>query len=76
MWPSNRFGARIVEKCPHAVHLCYEGAGHMIGPPYIPLSITESISPVDGNRYEMGGQIGPHLKACEDSWKKVLQFLS
>jgi dienelactone hydrolase len=76
MWPSNQFGDRIVEKCPHAVHLCYKGAGHIIGPPYIPLSMTESISPVDGNRYEMGGQIGPHLKACEDSWKKVLQFLS
>ncbi|MBP9842227.1 MAG: hypothetical protein KBC64_07405 [Simkaniaceae bacterium] len=76
MWPSQIFGNKIKEKCPHAIHLTYEGAGHMIAPPYIPLTVTTIINPLDGNRYEMGGTLKPHLTACTDSWKHVLQFLS
>lgn len=76
MWPSKDFGYNIANHCPQTIHLCYEGAGHLISFPYVPLTATVGKSPIDGNLYEMGGKLYPHLHACEDSWTKIQQFLA
>ncbi len=81
MWPSTLFSNRVMDrltkfKFPHPfVHLQYPQAGHGISNPYIPLSPTAIIHPVDQGLYAIGGQPEQQAYANEDSWKKALDFL-
>ncbi|MCH9613702.1 MAG: hypothetical protein SP1CHLAM54_07110 [Chlamydiia bacterium] len=76
MWPSNEFCKIIKHYLPRSKLLLYENAGHMITHPYIPTAITQSLNPVDGRIYEMGGEMEAHQLACVNSWMESLRFLS
>lgn len=83
VWPSNVLAAIAVRRLsqrqhPFAVeHLCYEGAGHMIGPPhpYAPPRTTHTVHPVVGYDCELGGTPELNAQASADSWEKILNFL-
>ncbi|MBX6762128.1 MAG: acyl-CoA thioesterase/BAAT N-terminal domain-containing protein [Rubrobacteraceae bacterium] len=50
-------------------HLCYEGAGHSIGVPYLP-AVTNRTGPL-----LHGGSMEANARASADSWPKVIRFL-
>jgi dienelactone hydrolase len=81
MWPSTLFSEMVMERLrQHQFkftyeHLSYEGAGHAIAVPYIPLSASHAIHPMDGRDYAYGGNPEGASFANSDSWNKVLQFL-
>uniref|UniRef100_A0A672V3D7 Bile acid-CoA:amino acid N-acyltransferase n=1 Tax=Strigops habroptila TaxID=2489341 RepID=A0A672V3D7_STRHB len=54
--------------------LSYPGAGHLIEPPCSPLCSISSIrsSPLP---LLWGGEVKPHAKAQEHSWKEIIRFL-
>ncbi|EDO47382.1 predicted protein [Nematostella vectensis] len=53
--------------------LMYEGAGHLIEPPYTPLcSMAYHVFKM---YMKFGGEPVQHAKAQEDSWRKILGFL-
>uniref|UniRef100_A0A3P9HRG1 Uncharacterized protein n=1 Tax=Oryzias latipes TaxID=8090 RepID=A0A3P9HRG1_ORYLA len=58
--------------------LSYPGAGHLIEPPYSPMS-RASFWAVKPKKREMmtlwGGHPAPHAAAQEDAWKKMLEFM-
>jgi dienelactone hydrolase len=81
MWPSTRMAeismARLRERNfahPYE-HLSYPGAGHWVGTPYWPQTMTEMRHPVDGVLYALGGNPESNAHATEDSWRRVTQFL-
>jgi dienelactone hydrolase len=55
---------------PH-VHLKYQGAGHLIGPPYLPTRLK--LRPW---RFAVGGTPEGYARADADSWGRVLRFLA
>ncbi|XP_078138177.1 peroxisomal succinyl-coenzyme A thioesterase-like isoform X1 [Centroberyx gerrardi] len=56
----------------------YHDAGHLIEPPYTPLSKASTLR-LAHTRQKMlvlwGGETKPHADAQEDSWEKILAFL-
>jgi dienelactone hydrolase len=58
-------------------HLCYEGAGHAIGPPhpFAERRSTHVVHPVLGYDFELGGSPELNAKASRDSWERVVPFL-
>jgi dienelactone hydrolase len=81
MWPSTLFSRMAIERLgqhhfgfPYR-HLSYPGTGHSIGTPYIPLTPSHAIHPVDGRDYAYGGNPKDQSFAHADSWEKVLDFL-
>ena len=52
----------------------YEGAGHLIEPPYSPLCYA-SYHKLMENCVAWGGKTKPHAQAQEHSWKLMLDFL-
>lgn len=81
MWPSSRFSRMVVDRLEqsefkHAVrHLEYEGAGHMIFPPFAPTSRRNNLHRIMGADFNYGGTTYDDAVACIDSWPKVLAFL-
>ena len=83
VWPSTLMADRVVARLRRAgfrhsfEHLAYEGAGHMIGRPYIALpELTVSRAhAISGNMSMPGGTPEGTVRASEDSWRKVLAFL-
>jgi len=80
LWPSGVFCDRVVQRLrannhpyPYA-HLSYDGAGHTIGPPWIPTTSQTGSNPFS-NSYAFGGQPKPNAVANADSWPRVLEFL-
>lgn len=56
-------------------HLIYEGAGHLIAPPFAPTTTRHSLHPVAEVDFAFGGTAEADADAAEDSWPKVLTFL-
>lgn len=81
LWPSAAFAELIVERLRrHAfahpcAHLSYEGAGHAIGPRYVPTASPRGIHPVRGVVTNLGGTPAADARARDDSWPRVLAFL-
>lgn len=57
---------------PHA----YSGAGHMIGIPSLPATVTESRHPVSGQIDRLGGGPPDTAHASADAWPRMLRFLA
>jgi dienelactone hydrolase len=82
VWPSTMLAdiavRRLRRLChPFSVeHLCYEGAGHAIGPPhpYGDLGTTHVVHPVLGDDFELGGTSELNAKASRDSWERIVKF--
>lgn len=78
LWPSFQLGTLIMHrlKVHHHkfddVYLTYQNAGHLIGKAYLPVGSTS----VAGGRVDTGGTLMGDAEAQEDSWPKVLSFLS
>ncbi len=81
MWPSFLFADMVIERLaahhyPYPYeHLRYAGAGHIIGTPYLPTTVTASRHPVAGLVFAYGGNAKDSAHAQADSWSKVLAFL-
>ncbi|MGH2562085.1 MAG: acyl-CoA thioesterase/bile acid-CoA:amino acid N-acyltransferase family protein [Thermomicrobiales bacterium] len=81
MWPSTHFSelvmARLAEhRHPYPDrHLAYDGAGHMIGPPWVPTTVSASVHPVSRRLFAYGGTAKGSAAARADSWPKILAFL-
>ena len=60
-------------------HLCqlvmYPGAGHLIEPPYMPLSWS-AFHKAYGVNLCWGGECKPHHRAQVDAWKRATDFLN
>ncbi|XP_072044067.1 peroxisomal succinyl-coenzyme A thioesterase-like isoform X2 [Amphiura filiformis] len=52
----------------------YPGCGHLIEPPYAPITLVSYYKAVDGV-IEWGGSLREHQRALEHHWPKLLQFL-
>jgi dienelactone hydrolase len=81
MWPSERL-AEIARKrlaghdFPHPYrHLAYDGAGHMIGMPYMPTTVLASRHPLTGELFAYGGTPKAYAAARRDSWLEILKLL-
>lgn len=81
MWPSSMFAERAMERMaelghpyPHQ-HFCYEGAGHAIGFPYRPTTITHGGRTMGNAQSALGGTAKGNAFAQIDSWSRVLEFL-
>jgi dienelactone hydrolase len=81
MWPSERL-AEIARRrleahhFPHPYrHLAYEGAGHMIGTPYLPTTVLASRHPLTGEVFAYGGTPRAYAAARRDSWQQILRML-
>uniref|UniRef100_A0A8C7XSY5 Acyl-coenzyme A thioesterase 4-like n=1 Tax=Oryzias sinensis TaxID=183150 RepID=A0A8C7XSY5_9TELE len=55
--------------------LSYPGAGHLIEPPYSPMSRATFIFFSCSVMTVWGGHPAPHAAAQEDAWKKMLEFM-
>ena len=56
-------------------HLSYEGAGHTIGIPYLPTTMTEFVFPGSDQRFSFGGNPADIAFANVNSWHHVLGLL-
>jgi dienelactone hydrolase len=53
-------------------HLSYPGAGHLIGQPGLPATVSASVHPLSGRLMAYGGSPQYNAAAAADSWPKVL----
>jgi len=53
-------------------HLSYPGAGHLIGQPGLPATVSASVHPLSGRLMAYGGNPQYNAAAAADSWPKVL----
>lgn len=81
MWPSGLFSDMVMERLAEHnhpwpdVHLAYDDVGHIIGQPWAPTTVTQSIHPVTGNLFAFGGEPRASAHARADAWPKILAFL-
>ena len=59
----------------HYEHVCYPGAGHLIGIPFLPATCAGSKHPVAGSLFAYGGDAVSNEIASVNSWQKILDFL-
>jgi dienelactone hydrolase len=82
VWPSTELTEFALERFKrqgfrHPVkHLAYAGAGHSIAWPNGPTTILQSKHPVSGEEMDMGGTPEGTARARQDSWPRMLEFLS
>ncbi len=82
MWPSGLFSEMIMERLEqngHSFpneHLSYHGAGHLIGIPHRPTTVTQFYHPITREYLASGGNAVINAFANADSWPKVLDFLN
>jgi len=83
VWPSSMLSDVAINRLRRAhhpfeiEHLCYEGAGHAIGPPhpYGNRAPTHFMHPTLGIDFEFGGSPELNAHACKESWARVIGFL-
>ena len=81
LWPSTRMSEIAIERLTaksfefEYMHLSYPNAGHHIGTPFKPTSISEAKHPVNGVLMKLGGSPEGNAYAGMDSWQQVLKFL-
>lgn len=81
MWPSSLFSQRVMERLSERQHpypdqhLSYPDAGHLIGAPYVPTTVSAIRHAVTGGYFALGGTARGTAFARSDSWPKVLAFL-
>ncbi|MCC6899605.1 MAG: acyl-CoA thioesterase/BAAT N-terminal domain-containing protein [Polyangiaceae bacterium] len=79
MWPSRRLSEMIVARRASAglptEHLCYPDAGHLIAPPTLPTTATQTMHPLVGSTMAFGGTPEAYATANEESWRGILAFL-
>lgn len=78
MWPSPVLAeiamkrlARHQHRFPYT-HLSYPGAGHIIGQPGLPATVSASLHPLAGRSLAFGGNPKDNAAAAADSWPQVL----
>jgi dienelactone hydrolase len=80
VWPSTPMSKAIMERLsrhnrPHRrKHLSYPDAGHSIGVPYRPTTVSEHRTP-SGALLQFGGTAPGNAHAEADSWPKMIEFL-
>ncbi len=80
MWPSPTLAEIAMRRLaahrhPHAYeHLSYPGAGHVIGPPGLPATLTAIYHRLAGRRMAFGGNPPDNAAAAADSWPRVIEF--
>jgi dienelactone hydrolase len=81
MWPSSLYADMVMERLAEHMHpypdqhLAYEGAGHGIGQPWWPTTVTETFHPVTHTLFALGGKPKLIAAAQTDAWAKILVFL-
>jgi len=81
LWPSSIMAEMAMERLKsnefkHSYkHLSYPDAGHLIGIPFNPTTISEAKHPVNGMFMKLGGTPEGNASARMDSWKQLLRFL-
>jgi dienelactone hydrolase len=81
MWPSSRYSDMVMERLAEHEHpypdehLTYDGAGHSIGQPWWPTTVTASVHPVNRALFAEGGEPQASAQARADAWPKILRFL-
>ena len=81
MWPSGPFSELSMRRLkqhgfPHAYeHVCYEGAGHTLGPPYLPTTMLSAPHPVVPATFAFGGTPLANARAREDAWPRALAWV-
>jgi dienelactone hydrolase len=81
MLPSTRYSDMVMARLqehghPYPdQHLAYEGAGHIIGQPWVPTTVFTSGHPVTGTLFAYGGLAKGSADARADAWSKILTFL-
>lgn len=81
LWPCERLTSYALERMRarnfgHRVqHLSYPDAGHGIGWPNVPTTVTRFKHPVSGDEINLGGTAAATAHASRDSWPRVLAFL-
>ncbi len=82
LWPASDLAEfavqRLKVKCfKNAVHhLAYAGAGHSLGWPNAPTTVTRFKHSVSGEDLDLGGSPKETAHACQDSWLQMLEFLN
>lgn len=73
---TDHFLKLVPRKHQHRYHVIkYPGAGHLIEPPYAPHCIS-SFHKQFGYYFYWGGETQDHSFAQEDSWRRILHFLT
>lgn len=79
LWPSRRLSDIVVERRARrrlpTEHATYDGAGHLIGPPYQPTTVSSTVHPISKTAISFGGEPAANAIASEDSWRRTLVFL-
>lgn len=81
MWPSASYADQVMERLkthgfPHAAeHYAYENAGHTIGPPLAPATLSASYEGQSLQPYLYGGTPEGIARARADLWPQVRAFL-
>jgi Dipeptidyl aminopeptidases/acylaminoacyl-peptidases len=81
MWPGTLFAEQVeqrLRKHKHPYwhqHVSYANAGHKIGLPNMPTTVTQLRHPVFGNINEYGGTAQGNAQASTHSWQTLLTFL-
>lgn len=81
MWPSPELSEIAVRRLrAHGFahpfeHVRYDGAGHTIATPWRPTTVRARRHPVIGQVFSFGGTPLANARACEDSWRRVLELL-
>lgn len=79
VWPSTTLAAIAAERRARegkaCRHLNYATAGHMIGYPHVPTTVTSTYHDVTGRRVELGGTAEANAAANVNSWPHVLRVL-
>ncbi|WP_084460847.1 acyl-CoA thioester hydrolase/BAAT C-terminal domain-containing protein [Curvibacter gracilis] len=82
VWPSTGLTEFAVERLKRlgfrylVKHLAYADAGHSIAWPNGPTTMLKSKHPVSGEEMDMGGTPEGTARARQDSWPRMLEFLS
>jgi len=81
LWPSTALADYAVQRLKDhqfaypVTHLHYPDAGHFLGAPGLPTTVTHSYNPSAKTVLEAGGTAKGYAAAQADSWPKVLAFL-
>jgi hypothetical protein len=67
---------KILSTYPYAVQsLRYDGAGHVLRPPYLPTTATLFVNPETNLHADLGGIPSASAAAATDWWARLLGFL-
>ena len=81
MWPGTLFAERVEQRLQEREHpywhqhLSYVHAGHKIGLPNLPMTVTQTRHPISGIITDYGGTPQGNAQASAHSWQSLLTFL-